>query len=101
MVQYEFWSDFRPNKFPPLLWHLKPLIGGGSGLDVVPSWQVQPLTRFSQLRLPITPPQTLEVPKLVHMSFQQISDQITISSCSGTLNRITTVVRGQMWTPSE
>ena len=46
MVQYEFWSDFRPNNYPLLLWHLKPFMHGGSGLDVVPSCEVHPLARF-------------------------------------------------------
>jgi hypothetical protein len=38
--------------------------------------------------------QTLKVPKLVHLRFQQISDRITISSCFGALNRSATAVRG-------
>ena len=41
--------------------------------------------------------QILKVPKLVHLRFQQISDQITISSCSGILNRSSTAVRGWIW----
>jgi hypothetical protein len=35
--------------------------------------------------------------KLAHLRFHQISAKITISSCSGTLNRSTTVARGSIW----
>jgi hypothetical protein len=87
----------RPNKFAHVLWHLKPFSDGGSGLDMAPSCQVQPLTSFFQLRLPLTLPQTLKVPKLAHMRFQQISHEITISTCSGTLDRSSPAVRGSIW----
>jgi hypothetical protein len=36
MVQYEFWSDSRPNNYQLLLWHLKLFIHGSSGLDITP-----------------------------------------------------------------
>jgi hypothetical protein len=80
-----------------LLWHPKLFIQSGSGLDMALSCQVQPLTSLLQPRLPFTLPQTLKVPKLAHMRFQQVSHQITISTCSGTLNRPSPAVRGSIW----
>ena len=50
-----------------------------------------------QLHLPITPPQTLSTKVGSHLRFQKISDEITISTCSGTLNPSFTVVRGSIW----
>jgi hypothetical protein len=83
------------NKLSHLLWHLKPFIQFGARYG--PTVLGAAPRSLLQLRWPLTPPQTLKVPKLAHLRFQQLSDQITISSCSGTLNRSPAAVRGWIW----
>ena len=77
-----------------MLWHLEPAIYGGSGIDTAASCYVLLLARFYSALRSSHHPRLSE--KMAHQRYEQISDQITVGTCSGTLNPSCTAVWGSM-----